>query len=79
MSPVLSPVPVVWPVSRSGVAPAGRAAAGDTLTVASRADAIGLAEAITVASRADALVVLDETPAQAANQLDDALSVLCGM
>ncbi len=79
MSPVLSPVPVVWPVSRSGVASAGRATAGDTLTVASRADAIGLAEATTVASRADALVVSDETPAQAPNQLDEALSVICGM
>jgi hypothetical protein len=39
---VLSPVPVVLPVSRSGVASSGRAAAGDTLTVASRVDGIGL-------------------------------------
>lgn len=76
MSPVLSPVPVVWPVTRSGVASAGRATAGETLTVASRADATGFAEAIAVASRADALVVLVETPAQAPNQLDDAFSVI---
>ena len=62
MSPVLSDVPVVCPVSRGAVTPAGTLGAGETLTAA---------------SRADTLVRLVETPAQAPKQLDDALLVLC--
>ncbi len=60
MSPVLSPVPVVWPVSSCGIASAGRSTAGETLTVA---------------LREDTLKKLVETPAQAPNQLENALSV----
>ena len=62
MSPVLSDVPVVCPVSRGAVMLAGM---------------LGPRETLTVASRVDTLLRLAETPAQAPNQLDDALSVLC--
>ena len=61
MSPVLSDVPVESLVSRGAATLAGMLAPRETLTVA---------------SRADMLVRSAETPAQAPNQVDDALSVL---
>ena len=63
MTPERLAVPVVEPVSRSGVAFAGRLRA----------------ETFTATSRPDTLARSVETPAQATNQLDDALSVFCYM
>ena len=58
MSPVLSAVPVMCPVTCGTGTPAGMPGARDTLTVA---------------SRADTLAKLVETPAQASVQLNEAV------